>query len=99
MSLSGEQVLLRVYLQSADRKPFSPTHERIISAARKQHLAGATVLKGILGAGSHGLIKGSAWSIAEHIPIVVEIVDSAERILEFINGPMEKLMVNGMATI
>jgi hypothetical protein len=99
VSLSGEQVLLRVYLRYADRLPFTPSFERIVNAARKEGLAGTTVLQGILGTGSHGLLRPSVWSIVEHAPVIVEIVDCAERIIGFIDGPMEKLMVSGMATL
>jgi uncharacterized protein len=99
MSLSGEQVLLRAYLQSADRSPHTPTYERIIHAARKEKLAGATVLRGILGIGYHGIIKSSTWSIVEHVPIVVEIVDSAEKIGSFVHGPIDKIMIGGMLTL
>jgi uncharacterized protein len=99
MSLRGEQVLLRAYLQSADRAPHTPTYERLVKAARKEHLAGATVLRGILGTGSHGLIKRSAWTIVGHVPIIVEIVDSGERIMSFVEGPLEQIMVHGMATL
>jgi uncharacterized protein len=99
MSLLGEQVLLRVYLQSADRTPRTPTYELILQAARKQKLAGATVLRGILGAGYHGIIKPSAWSLVEHVPIVVEIVDSAEKITSFVQNTLDKLMIGGMLTL
>jgi PII-like signaling protein len=101
MSLSGERVLLRVYLESADRAPHTPTHERIVRAARNQRLAGATVLKGILGFGSHGLIRKAAsmWSIVEHVPVIVEIVDSAQRIWVFVNETLGRLMIHGMATL
>jgi PII-like signaling protein len=99
MSLRGEQVLLRAYLQSADRAPHTPTYQRLVKAARHEHLAGATVLRGILGSGSHGLIKRSAWSIVGHVPIIVEIVDSGERIMSFVEGPLEQIMVHGMVTL
>jgi PII-like signaling protein len=99
MSLRGEQVLLRAYLQSADRAPHTPTFERLVKAARKERLAGATVLRGILGFGSHGMIKRSAWSIVGHVPIIVEIVDSGDRILSFVEGPLEQIMVHGMVTL
>jgi PII-like signaling protein len=99
MSLHGERVLLRAYLQSADRSPHTPTHERIIHAARKEKLAGATVLRGILGTGYHGIIKSSTWSIVEHVPIVVEIVDSAEKIANFVHGPLDQMMIGGMLTL
>jgi PII-like signaling protein len=99
MSSLGEQVLLRAYLRSADRFPHTPTCDRIIQAARKEKLAGATVLRGILGAGYHGPIKGSAWSIIRHEPVVVEIVDNAEKIANFVRGPLDTLMVGGMLTL
>jgi uncharacterized protein len=99
MSLVGEQVLLRIYLQSGDRTPRVPTHDLIMQAVRKEKLAGATILRGILGAGYHGIIQGSAWSLVQHVPVIVEIVDSAERIMKFVRGPLDQLMVGGMLTL
>ncbi|HUB26905.1 MAG TPA: DUF190 domain-containing protein [Tepidisphaeraceae bacterium] len=99
MSLIGEQVLLRIYLQSADRTPRVPTYQRIIAAARKEKLAGATVLRGIMGAGYHGIIRGSAWSIVQHEPIIVEIVDEPEKIVKFVQGPLDQIMIGGMLTL
>lgn len=99
MSLLGEQVLLRVYLQSADRAPFMPTYERLVKAARKAGLAGATVFRGILGAGYHGILKPRAWAMVERVPVVVEIVDTPEKVASFVRGPMDELMVSGLATL
>jgi PII-like signaling protein len=99
MSLQGEQVLLRAYLQRADRAPHTPTHERLVKAARHEGLAGATVLRGILGTGSRGMIKRSAWTIVEHVPVIVEIVDTSERILQFVDGPVAQIMRGGMLTL
>jgi|SRR5665213_209922 len=99
MSLVGEQVLLRVYLQSADRTPHTPTYERVIKAARNKGLAGATVLRGIMGLGSHGLIQRSAWSIVEHVPVIVEIVDCGPRISEFVSDDLDRCLIGGMATL
>src|SRR5580700_1461624 len=99
MNLVGEQVLLRVYLQSADRTPHVPTHERIVKAARKEQLAGCTVIRGIMGMGYHGVIQASAWAIVQHVPVVVEIVDSAERIAKFVQGTLDQMMVGGMLTL
>jgi uncharacterized protein len=99
MSLQGEQVLLRIYLRNADRAPHVPTWERVVKAARQQGLCGGTVLQGILGFGSHGLLKPSIWSLAEKVPIIVEIVDSADRIAAFLDQPLSELMIGGMATL
>ncbi|HEY1923223.1 MAG TPA: DUF190 domain-containing protein [Tepidisphaeraceae bacterium] len=99
MSIGGEQILLRIYLQSADRAPFTPSYQRIVQEARKQKLAGATVLRGILGAGYHGLIESGALSLVRHEPIIVEIVDSAEKIAGFVRGPLDGIMIGGMMTL
>ena len=99
MSLLGEQVLLRVYLPYADRAPLAPTWERLVQAARREGLAGVTVMKGIMGAGSRGILKPSAWSLTEHVPVILEIVDGGQRVLNFVGGAMDKLMGNGMATL
>jgi hypothetical protein len=99
MSLQGEQVLLRIYLQSADRAPHVPTYQRIVKAARKEKLAGATVLRGIMGNGQRGIIQYSAWSIVQHVPIILEIVDNAEYIVKFVQGPLDEIMVGGMLTL
>ena len=101
MSLVGEQVLLRAYLQSADRAPHTPTYERLVKAARHEGLAGATVLRGVMGFGSHGLIPptGFLHSIVEHVPVIVEVVDRAQKIVAFAQGPLDELMIGGMVTL
>jgi len=99
MTLNGERVLLRFYLRTADQAPWSPTYERIVKAARHEGLAGTTVLKGILRYGSHGELENSPWTLTEHLPVIVEIVDRCEQVVEFINGALDKQMVSGLATL
>jgi uncharacterized protein len=99
MNLLGEQVLMRAYLRNADRVPFGPTHERLVRAARSQGLSGATVFRGIMGYGSHGVIKLKRWSVVERVPVIVEIVDTAEKIIRFVEGPVDDLMIGGMITL
>lgn len=99
MTISGEQILLRAYLQSADRAPHAPTYERLVAAAWREHLAGSTVLRGLLGYGSRGLIQRSTWSIVEHVPVIVEIVDAADKIVRFLEGPVGGIMLRGMITL
>ena len=62
-------------------------------------MAGATTLRGILGLGTHGIIQRSAWSIVEHVPVIVEIVDSAEKISSFVERSLCRLMPHGLATL
>lgn len=98
-TLNGERVLLRFYLRMADRAPWSPTYERVVKAARQAGLAGATVLKGIMGYGSHGELRASAWTLTEHAPVIVEVVDGAEKIVTFINDSLDNQIVAGLATL
>jgi PII-like signaling protein len=99
MSLIGEQVLLRIYLESADRPPHEPTYLRIVKAARAQGLAGCTVLRGVYGVGTRGLLAPSTWSVVQHLPVIVEIVDRPARIGTFVDGALCDLVTNGLATL
>src|SRR3984957_4593285 len=99
MSLLGEQILLRAYLRGGDRAPHVPTHVRVVQAARQSKLAGATVLKGIVGYGHHGVVRQTTWALVEHVPVIVEIVDSAERIRAFIAGPLREIRTNCLLTL
>jgi uncharacterized protein len=99
MSLAGERILLRAYLREADRPPHVPTYDMLLKSARAAGLAGASVFRGILGLGSTGLLRPSAWSLFEHVPVLVEIVDSSERITEFVEGTLARLVTHGLVTL
>jgi uncharacterized protein len=99
MALNGEQVLLRVFVPSADRSPHAPTYERIVQQARRQGLAGATVFRGLMGFSSRGVLKPGVWSVVDHVPMIVEMVDRPEKIGDFINGTLATLMREGTATL
>jgi PII-like signaling protein len=99
MSIGGEQILLRVYLESADRAPHAPTYERIVKAARSTGMAGATVLRGIMGFSARKLLQHKAWSLIDHVPVIVEIVDSADKIVQFIQQTLDTTMTGGIATL
>jgi PII-like signaling protein len=94
-----ERVLLRAYLRGADRPPHIPTSEQIVKAARQSGLAGATVLRGILGFGSRGWNRPRIWSIVDHSPLIVELVDDGEKIASFIRERLDQIMKGGMVTL
>ncbi|HVT87490.1 MAG TPA: DUF190 domain-containing protein [Tepidisphaeraceae bacterium] len=99
MSLSGEQILLRVYLQSADRAPHTPTYERLVKAARAQGTAGCTVLKGIAGMIGDQFLHPKSWSIVQHAPVILEIVDTSQKIQRFIELNGHDLPENAFCTL
>lgn len=101
MRLEGEQILLRVYLRNTDKQGWfsPPTAEALAQRARREGLAGATVLRGIFGLDVTGkLLESRAWSLVDHVPIIVEIVDGAQAIGRFLSV-VEQTVPEGMATL
>ena len=72
---------LRIYLSSTDKYEHSPLYEVIVYTAREIGIAGASVLKGIMGYGSSSEIYTSKlWELTEKVPLVVDIVDEPDKI-------------------
>jgi uncharacterized protein len=85
MKLEGEGKLLRVFLGESDRLNGKPLYECIVQKARESGLAGATVLRGVEGFGARSRIHtAKILRLSEDLPIVVEIVDSEEKIKAFL---------------
>ncbi len=81
MKLSEEGFLLRIFVGEADKYRGRPLYEDIVLKARELNLAGATVLKGVTGFGAHSRLHTAKFlRLSEDLPIVVEIVDSEEKI-------------------
>ncbi|HYV50558.1 MAG TPA: DUF190 domain-containing protein [Dongiaceae bacterium] len=81
MNIPEEATLLRVFLGESDRHEGKPLYEAIVLKARELHLAGATVLRGVMGFGrSSRLHTAKVLRLSEDLPIVVEIADSEEKI-------------------
>lgn len=101
MRLEGEQTLLRVYLRNTDKPGWfaPPAAEALVQRARRDGLAGATVLRGVLGLDITGrLLESSAWSLVDHVPVIVEVVDSPLAIGSFL-AVIEQTVPEGMATL
>jgi PII-like signaling protein len=76
-----EAVLLRVFVGERMKHHGRPLHEAIVLAARDAGLAGATVLRGVEGYGAHSQIHAAhILRLSEDLPVVVEVIDDAERI-------------------
>jgi uncharacterized protein len=78
---------LRIYISSTDKFRRSPLYEVIVYAAKRYGIAGATVLKGMMGFGSSSEIYHSKlWEISEKIPLIVEIIDEPLKIDSFFDS-------------
>ena len=76
---------LRIYISSTDKSGHKPLYEDIVYSARKYGIAGATVLKGIMGFGSSSEIHSDKlWEISDKTPLIIEIIDEPAKIDSFI---------------
>lgn len=99
MDVPHEAVLLRIFTSTADRWGMEPLYLAIVAEARARHLAGATVLRGPLGFGRSAQLHAShLWPPAQDLPVVIEIVDSEEKIGNFL-PVLDEMMESGLVTI
>lgn len=95
----AESVLLRIFIGDNDRYKRLPLFEAIVLKAREFHLAGATVLHGILGFGKASrLHQGNPLILSSDLPVVIEIVDDPEKINAFL-PILEEMVVSGLVTM
>ena len=93
MLAHGDAVLLRVLIGDDDTFDDAPLSEAIVRAARKSGIAGATVLRGVLGYGASSAIHSFDGVFSRDLPIADEIVDTEEKIDSFL--PLLERMVHG----
>jgi uncharacterized protein len=99
MELPHDCVLLRIFIGESDRHGGHPLYEAIVLKARELHLAGATVLRGAMGFGkSSRLHTSKILRLSADLPLVIEIVDSEEKINAFL-PVLEGMMGGGMVTL
>ena len=99
MKLPEEAELLRVFIGESDRHHGRPLYEVIVEEARKRGMAGATVLRGVMGFGAHSrLHTAKILRLSEDLPVVIEIVDKPERIAEFL-PQLDAMIVEGLVTL
>ena len=99
MELPHDCVLLRIFIGESDRHQHHPLHEAIVLKARELHLAGATVLRGAMGFGkSSRLHTTKILRLSVDLPLVIEIVDSEEKINAFL-PILDGMMTGGLVTL
>lgn len=99
MNIPEEGVLLRVFVGETDRFEGRPLYEQIVLRARELGLAGATVVRGIMGFGAASRIHTTKLlRLSEDLPVVIEIVDSEEKI-ERLLPFLDDAVTEGLVTI
>jgi PII-like signaling protein len=103
MELNGQSKLLRIFLGEIDKIGHQPLYEVILLTARNLGIAGATVVRGIMSYGASTRIHTAKLiDISEDLPIIIEIIDTAEKINNFIpviNGLFDQCGRGGLITL
>jgi len=99
MILPTQGHLLRIFVNEVDKHESLPTYEWILREARRQGLAGVTVLRGLQGFGAHSRVHtAKVLRLSADLPIIIEIVDTTEKIEAFLPS-IEEAVPEGLATL
>lgn len=98
MKMSRDAVLLRIFIGENDKVGHQPLYEAIVLKAREMHLAGATVLRGPMGFGHSSVLHTTKiLRLSQDLPLVIEIVDSEDKINAFV-AAIESMMGSALVT-
>lgn len=99
MKLPQRGCLLRIFIGESDKWHGKPLYEAIVLKARELHMAGATVLRGPMGFGANSrLHTAKVLRLSEDLPMVIEIVDSREKIDELLPH-IDQMVTEGLVTL
>lgn len=99
MQLPRQAKLLRIFIGESDLHGHRPLYEVIVEEARRRGMAGATVLRGILGFGANSRIHtAKVLRLSEDLPVVVEIVDIEDKIEAFL-PELDTMIGEGLVTL
>lgn len=99
MQIPRDAVLLRIFFGEDDKHGRLPLYEAVVLKAREMHLGGTTVLRGQVGFGHSSRIHTTKiLRLSQDLPVVVEIVDSQEKIDAFL-PILDGMMSSGLVTL
>ena len=99
MKLPSEAELLRIFIGEADKFEGKPLYEVIANLARKKGMAGATVIRGLMGFGAHSRMHtAKILRLSEDLPIIIEIVDEPEKI-EALLPELDKMIIESSSIL
>jgi PII-like signaling protein len=98
MNGPGQGILLRIFVGESDKWHGEGLHLALVQEAKRQGLAGATVLRGFEGFGAHSRIHTARLAdLSPDLPMVIEIVDSEEKIQAFL-PTVREMVQEGLVT-
>lgn len=99
MKLPTDGKLLRIFIGEADKLNGKPLYEEIVLLARRNSMAGATVIKGSMGFGCKSRMHTSKLlELSTDLPVIIEIVDSEEKINDFLPS-LDAMVKEGLVTV
>ena len=99
MQIPKQALLLRIFFGEDDKLEGRPLYEAVVLKAREMHLAGATVLRGPMGFGHSSVLHTTKIvRLSQDLPLVIEIVDSEEKINDFL-PVLDRMMSSGLVTL
>ncbi len=97
--LDGERTLMRVFIGESDRYQSKPLYKVLLELFRQEGFAGATVLRGVAGFGPTSVLHTDGLlRLSQDLPLVIEVVDSEEKIEQVIPR-LDKMLQGGMVTL
>jgi PII-like signaling protein len=99
MKLPEEALLLRIFIGESDRYQGKPLYEQIVLKARELNLAGATVLRGVMGFGADSRMHtAKLLELSVDLPMVIEIVDTEDSIAKLMPF-IDEIVTEGLVTL
>jgi PII-like signaling protein len=99
MMLPQEGYLLRIFIGESDKHAGKLLYEWIVLKAREEGLAGATVMRGMMGFGAHSRLHTfKIERLSQDLPVIVEIVDTREKLEKFLSL-VDNEIEEGLATL
>jgi len=97
--LSGEQVLVRIFVGESDSWHHKPLVTALVERLRSEGFAGATVLRGVMGYGARSVVHtSSVLRLSEDLPVVIEVVDSEEHVQRLL-PILDEMVTQGLVTM
>jgi uncharacterized protein len=98
-TLDGQQVLVRVFVGESDKWHHRPLHQALLERLRREGYAGATVFRALSGFGAHSVLHSThLLRLSEDLPILVEIVDSEDRMPALV-AILDEMVTEGLVTM
>ena len=86
MLQKGPAALMRIYTDERSKGDDGPLSTAIVEKARAGGIAGATVLRAVVGFGeSKSVQRASILDLSGNLPLIIELVDEKDRLKAFMS--------------